>query len=196
MTKEELWEEIRFEIASMKRLKESPEEEILVGSGNKDGNILFIGDDSGLYDGEKLNISVGSSGEFLIKLCDLAGILPNDYFITTLTKRKIKFRDLFDDEKVLLKELLHMQIALIQPKIVVIFGKSPAEEILDREIDMGKERGVVVEWKGKIKLLVTYDVNYIKQVRENTGKKSKAALDFWKDLQTIKLEMEKINEQQ
>ena len=91
MEKDELWEELRFEIETMNRLNSSKEgEEILLGSGNRTGKILFIGDDAELYETNDLKVAAGSSGEFLIKLCDLAEITPEDYYITTLTKNKIQ----------------------------------------------------------------------------------------------------------
>ncbi|WP_163468879.1 uracil-DNA glycosylase family protein [Fusobacterium sp. IOR10] len=186
MNKEELWEELKFEIGNLEGLKNSTEQEVLLGSGNKNSKILFIGDDSKLYENEDLKFEIGSSGEFLIKLCDLAEISPKHYFITTLTKQKSKFRDLYEEEQLKLLELLDMEIALISPKIIIFFGQSVAEAILKREVNMNNERGKFFKWKGSIEFLITYDVEYIKKVRENTGRKSKAALDFWKDLQSIK----------
>lgn len=187
MKKDELWEELRFEIGSMKRMNSSKEdEEILLGSGNKEGRVLFIGDDSELYETSDLKVAIGSSGEFLIKLCDIAEIIPEDYYITTLTKNKEKYRDIFEDEQRKLKDLLDMQIALIQPEIIVALGQDVGELLLEKEIDMGKERGEVKTWRGGIKLIITYDVNFTKKSRDNSGKKSKVALDFWNDLKSVR----------
>lgn len=187
MKKDELWEELRFEIGSMKRMNSSKEdEEILLGSGNKEGRVLFIGDDSELYETSDLKVAIGSSGEFLIKLCDIAEITPEDYYITTLTKNKEKYRDIFEDEQRKLKDLLDMQIALIQPEIIVALGQDVGELLLEKEIDMRKERGEVKTWRGGIKLIITYDVNFTKKSRDNSGKKSKVALDFWNDLKSVR----------
>lgn len=187
MEKEELWEELRFEIGTMQRLNSLKEdEEILLGSGNKNGKVVFIGDDSELYETADLKVAVGSSGEFLIKLCDIADITPEDYYITTLTKNKMKYRELFEDEQRKLKDLLDMQIALIQPKIIVALGQDIGELLFEKEIDMGKERGEVQNWRGGIKVIVTYDVNFTKKSRDSSGKKSKVALDFWNDLKTVR----------
>ncbi len=187
MEKDELWEELRFEIGTMNRLNSSKEdEEILLGSGNKEAKVLFIGDDAELYETSDLKVAVGSSGEFLIKLCDIAEISPEDYYITTLTKSKIKYRETFDDEKRKLKDLLDMQIALIQPEIIVALGQDVGELLLEKEIDMGRERGEVKTWRGGIKLITTYDVNFTKKSRDSSGKKSKVALDFWNDFKSVK----------
>lgn len=187
MEKDELWEELRFEIGTMQKLNSLKEdEEILLGSGNRNGKIIFIGDDSDLYETGDLKVAVGSSGEFLIKLCDIADISPEDYYITTLTKSKIKYRELFEDEQRKLKDLLDMQIALIQPKIIVALGQDIGELLFEKEVDMGRERGEIQNWRGGIKVIVTYDVNFTKKSRDSSGKKSKVALDFWNDLKTVK----------
>lgn len=199
MEKKELWEELSFEINNIPKIKESFEdddEKAILGSGNKNANLLFIGDERDLYETEDLKVMVGSSGEFLIKLCDMAGFIPEDYYITTLTKCSLKYKDLFEEEQNYLKELLDMQIAITEPKIIVTFGQYSAEALLGREINFGKERGKFIDWKGGIKVLITYNVRFVKEARENTGRNSTVAIDFWKDLLLAKKELEKLNSPQ
>ncbi len=74
-----------------------------------------------------MKVASGSSGEFLIKLCDIEGILPDEYYITTLAKKDCKFRDYMEDDQNELMEMLDMQIALINPKIVVALGPEKLE---------------------------------------------------------------------
>lgn len=188
------WEEIKFEVGILgKTYGDIAERKVLVGSGNREGKILFIGDDPDLYQNEDLKVAPSSSGEFLIKLCDIEGIEPENYYITTLAKRDCKFSEFMDEEKEQLKELLNMQIALIKPKIIVALGAEVAENLLGRDVKLGEERGKVLEWIGGIKLFITYDVNFVKKSRNEDGKKSKAALEFWNDLKTLKQELNKID---
>ncbi|WP_300331967.1 uracil-DNA glycosylase [Fusobacterium sp.] len=196
MEKKELWEEFSFEINNIPKIRDSFEDEgesAKIGSGNKNANLLFIGDESDLYESADLKVGVGSNGEFLLKLCDMAEFTPEDYYITTLTKCNIKYKDLFPEEQQVLRDFLDMQIAIIEPKIIVALGHYSAECLLKREVDFGKERGKLMDWKGGIKVLVTYDVRYVKEARENTGRKSTSALEFWKDLLLVKKEIDKIN---
>ena len=39
---------------------------------------------------------------------------------------------------------------------------------------IGEERGKIFQWIGGIKLLITYDVNFVKKSRNEAGKKSRA----------------------
>jgi DNA polymerase len=179
MDRDSLWEELKFEAGASGAHVE------ILGSGNRNGKILFIGDDVSLYENEDLKVSIGSAGEFLIKLCDITEISPEDYYITTLSKSDMKFRDLSPKTQELLKECLDMQIALIAPKVIVLLGQEVAETILEREVKMGEERGKIFSWKGNIKVLISYDAGFAMRSRADGGKKSKAALEFWNDLKLL-----------
>ncbi|WP_294705076.1 uracil-DNA glycosylase family protein [uncultured Fusobacterium sp.] len=188
------WEEIKFEVGSLgKNYGEAVERKVLIGSGNREADILFIGDDPELYQNEDLKVAPSSSGEFLIKLCDIEGFTPEDYYITTLSKKDCKFLEFMEEDRKILKELLHMQIALINPKIIVALGTEVAETLLERDVKLGEERGKFLNWIGGIKLFITYDVNFVKKSRNEGGKKSKAALEFWNDLKNLKQELGKVN---
>ena len=96
-----------------------------------------------------------------------------------------------EEEQEQLKEIIDMQIALVKPEIVVVLGPEVARVLLKRDVKMGEERGKIISWIGGIKLLLTYDVNFVKKSRNDSGKTSKVANDFWKDLKLLKQEIEK-----
>jgi len=89
----ELWEELKFELGSV-GIETLPKDkqEIYIGMGNRNADVLFIGNDPKLYLSEDYKVEAQSSGEFLIRLFDLAGIVPEVYYITTLSKREIKIK--------------------------------------------------------------------------------------------------------
>ncbi|ERT67962.1 MAG: uracil-DNA glycosylase family protein [Cetobacterium somerae] len=188
---EKLLEELKFEIGTTDVLKDS-NEKIVLGTGNFYGKVLFVGDDSNLYIDENLKVRPGSSGEFLIKLCDIVGLLPEDYYITTLTKSEKNYRELEERDKRDLKEYLMMQISLMNPEVIVALGQDVAELLLEREFKFLQEKGKILEWRGNIKLLATYDANFAKKSRDDGGKRSKVAVEFWGDLKTIKNAIEGI----
>ncbi|WP_407536092.1 uracil-DNA glycosylase family protein [Cetobacterium somerae] len=188
---EKLLEELKFEIGTTDVLKDS-NEKIVLGTGNFYGKVLFVGDDSNLYIDENLKVRPGSSGEFLIKLCDIVGLLPEDYYITTLTKSEKNYRELEERDKRDLKEYLMMQISLMNPEVIVALGQDVVELLLEREFKFLQEKGKILEWRGNIKLLATYDANFAKKSRDDGGKRSKVAVEFWGDLKTIKNAIEGI----
>lgn len=184
----ELWEELIFELGSIELNNNN--ENILIGSGNRKAEILFIGDDSELYIDENLRVKPSSSGEFLFKLCDIVEMSPEDYYVTTLTKTSSKFKEYFENDQKILKELLEMQIALINPKIVVALGQVSASILLERDVDFLNEKGKIISWIGNTKILITYDPNFAKKSRESSGKNSPVAVEFWNDLKVIKTYIE------
>lgn len=189
---DELWETIKFEVGGLgTAYGNGADKRLLIGSGNREASVLFIGDDPDLYQNEDLKVASGSSGEFLIKLCDIEGIYPEEYYITTLAKKDCKYREYMEEDQAQLSELLDMQIALINPAIVVALGPEVARVLLKREVRIGEERGKIIPWIGGIKLIITYDVNFVKKSRNDSGKKSKVAIDFWGDLKLLKGEMSK-----
>ena len=175
---QKILEELKFEIGTTDALKDS-KEKIVLGTGNFKGDVLFVGDDVNLYIDENLKVKPGSSGEFLIKLCDIVGLLPEDYYITTLTKCEKNYRDLEERDKRDLKEYLMVQISLMNPKVIVALGQDVAEVLLEREFKFLQEKGKVFNWKGEIKLLATYDANFAKKSRDDGGKRAKVAVEFW-----------------
>ena len=65
MDKQELWEDLMFEIASTRIIKlGNREEKVLLGVGNKAANLMFIGDDPSLYENGDGETKKESSGEW------------------------------------------------------------------------------------------------------------------------------------
>lgn len=188
----ELWEELKFEVGTIGNdLIPKDKREVLIGMGERTAPILFIGNDVDLYIAEDYKVAPNSSGEFLLKLLDIVEILPNMYYITTLSKREVKFKNFMDEDKKKLVDLLFMQIALIEPEIVVFLGKESAQAILGREVDFDKERGDFKDWRGNIQTLITYDIETVIRARNDEGKKSIVATNFWNDIKNIKVRLEK-----
>lgn len=188
----ELWEELKFEVGTIGNdLLPKDKRGILIGMGNRKAPILFIGNDMNLYVAEDYKVTPNSSGEFLLKLLDIVEIEPQMYYITTLSKRETKFNHFLEEEKLKLLDLLFMQIALIEPKIIVLLGKEAAQAVLNRQIDTDKERGSFSIWRGNIETFITYDIETVIKARTEHGKKSQIATNFWNDIKAIKAKVEK-----
>lgn len=187
----ELWEELKFEVGTIGNdLLPKDKREVLIGMGNRKAPILFVGNDPNLYIAEDYKVGVNSSGEFLLKLLDIVEILPNMYYMTTLSKREVKFKHFLEEEKIKLLDLLYMQIALIEPKFIVLLGKDVAQSILGKNIDFDNDRGTFINWKGNIKVLLTYDIESVIKARADEGKKSAVATNFWSDIKALKTKID------
>lgn len=187
----ELWEDLKFEVGTVGNdLLPKDKQGVLVGMGNRKADILFIGNDPKLYENENYKVEPKSSGEFFLKLLDIAEYLPDTYYITTLSKREVKFKNFSPEEKAKLLDLLYMQIALISPKIVVFLGKDVAQEILSENINFEEERGAFKKWRGDIDTYLTYEIETVIIARNDSGKKSVVATNFWTDIKNIKARLD------
>lgn len=183
----ELWEDLKFEVGSIgNELLPKDRQEVYIGMGNRNADILFIGNDPKLYSAEDYKVEPQSSGAFFIKLLDIAEFLPESYYITTLTKREIKIKNFSEEERKKLLDLLFMQIVLISPKIIVFLGKEIAQILKNEEIYFDDERGKFKKWRGDIETYLTYEVETVIKARNDSGKKSSIATNFWNDIKNIK----------
>lgn len=186
----ELWEELKFEVGTIgSELIPKDKRTVLIGMGNRQAPILFIGNDSNLYIDEDYKVLPNSTGEFLLKLLDIVEINPEDFYITTLSKREVKFKYFDGENSSKLIDLIFMQIALINPKIIVFLGKEAAQNVLGREVNFDEERGQFQKWRGNIEILLTYEVETVVKSRNMEGKKSVVAINFWNDIKELKKEL-------
>lgn len=183
----ELWEDLKFEVGNIgNELLPKDRQDVYIGMGDRNANILFVGNDPKLYLAEDYKVEPQSSGAFLIRLLDVAEFLPETYYVTTITKREIKIKNFGDEEKKKLLDLLLMQIGLISPKIIIFLGKEVAQLIKNEEINFDDDRGKFKKWRGSIETYLTYEVETVIKARNDNGKRSSIATNFWNDIRNIK----------
>jgi DNA polymerase len=189
MDKNLLWEELAFEINSTKIANVgNRNEKILLGAGNKEAKVIFIGDDLNLFEDETGNTLPGTSGNFFFQVCDLVDITLNDIYITNIIKCNAKYEELTKQEINFYKDILHMQIALINPKIIVTLGKTATELLLEQEVDIREIHGDIFEWNGGIALIPLFDPSYL--LRETDKQVNSPRWLNWQDMKMIKEKME------
>lgn len=185
MDLETLWEEMAFEIGAVgSHLKDK---KTFIGGGNQfTADIMIIGDEIDLFLDDELRVRVGTPGEFLLKLLEHLDLTPEDYYITTLSKSNYRFSTFVERDQELLWDYLKMQISLIKPRIILSFGADIASGLLEREVNFHKERGKIIDFAGDMKLLITYSPGYAMKSRNEMGRGSQVANEFWADLKTLK----------
>ena len=56
---------------------------------------------------------------------------------------------------------MQRQIALLQPKIIVLLGKVAAHRMIDTDQPLGKLRGKIYRYEDQIPMIVTYHPAYL-----------------------------------
>jgi len=129
---------------------------LVMGDGNVDAEIVFIGEAPGKNEDEQGLPFVGAAGKFLNEMLAQAGLVRSDVYITNIVKyRPPNNRDPLPEEKKAFWPYLLKQLQIIQPKVVVTLGRHSMEYFLPdmkisqihgqpKRIQFGDEKLVIV----------------------------------------------------
>lgn len=105
--------------------------QLVMGDGNLDADIVFIGEAPGKKEDELGLPFVGASGKFLNEMLAQANLVRDDVYITNVVKyRPPNNRDPKPAEKQAFMPYLLKQLAIIQPRVVITLGRHSMEYFL------------------------------------------------------------------
>jgi DNA polymerase len=105
--------------------------QLVMGDGNLDANIVFIGEAPGKQEDLTGLPFVGASGKFLNEMLAQAGLERGDVYITNVVKyRPPNNRDPKPAEKKAFMPYLLKQLEIIKPKVVITLGRHSMEYFL------------------------------------------------------------------
>lgn len=104
---------------------------LVMGDGNPDADIVFIGEAPGKNEDEQGLPFVGAAGKFLNEMLAAAGLDRSDVYITNIVKyRPPNNRDPLPEEKQAFWPYLARQLEIIDPKAIVTLGRHSMEFFL------------------------------------------------------------------
>lgn len=104
---------------------------LVMGDGNVDADIVFIGEAPGKNEDEQGLPFVGAAGKFLNEMLAAADMDRQDVYITNIVKyRPPDNRDPLPEEKKAFWPYLLKQLQIIQPKVVITLGRHSMEYFL------------------------------------------------------------------
>ena len=157
---------------------------VVFGVGNKNADIMFIGEGPGADEDAQGIPFVGKAGQLMNKAFEGLGIKRDEVYIANIVKcRPPQNRNPEKDEAEACINYLRNQVMIIKPKIIVLLGSVALKNILGEEYGITKTRGNWIERKG-IWYMPTFHPAAL--LRDESKK-----INFWKDLKNIK---EKIKE--
>lgn len=105
--------------------------QLVMGDGNPNADIVFIGEAPGKNEDEQGKPFVGAAGKFLNEMLLAAGMDRSDVYITNIVKyRPPNNRDPLPEEKQAFWPYLARQLELINPKAIVTLGRHSMEFFL------------------------------------------------------------------
>ncbi|KPK32944.1 MAG: hypothetical protein AMS24_02620 [Chlamydiae bacterium SM23_39] len=105
----------------------------LIGDGNIDANIMFIGEAPGYYEDLKGKAFVGNAGKIFDQLLEIAKLKRSQIYITNILKcHPPKNKDPTSDSIKHCIKYLFVQLKIVKPKIIVTLGKYATKELFLR----------------------------------------------------------------
>ena len=122
---------------------------IVFGVGNKNADIMMIGEGPGADEDAQGEPVVGKAGKLMNEAFRGIGINRDNLYITNVVKcRPPQNRDPEKDEIESCKQYLENQIQIIKPKLIVLLGKIALQSILGEEHSITRDRGTLIEKDG------------------------------------------------
>jgi DNA polymerase len=105
--------------------------QLVMGDGNPDADIVFIGEAPGKNEDEQGIPFVGAAGKFLNEMLATIDLKREDIYITNIVKyRPPNNRDPLPEEKAEFLPYLHKQLEIIKPKLIVTLGRHSMDVLL------------------------------------------------------------------
>ena len=128
----------------------------VLGTGREDADLMIVGEAPGADEDRTGEPFVGRAGQLLNKILAAVGFEREEVYITNILKsRPPNNRDPEPAEVAAHLPILHRQIALVQPKVILAVGKSAGNGLLGRQSSLGNLRGKAHDFHG-LPLYVTY----------------------------------------
>ena len=180
--KQKKLEEISQEIERCGECRMGKSGQAVPGEGNPGARIVFVGEAPGREEAKTGRPFVGRSGKYLVKLLTSIGLKREDIFITSPVKyfpgRRAPTAKEIEHGKIHLLK----QLAIIQPKIIILLGNVAIRALLGGGISVSQKHGQIIKKEGVLYFLTFHPAAAIRfpQTRLSMEK------DFQKLTQKIK----------
>ena len=146
----ETWEELEKSINNCQKCKLcKTRQNIVFGTGNKNADIMFIGEGPGADEDRLGEPFVGRAGKLMDLAFEIVEIKREDVYIANIVKcRPPQNRNPEDDEAKACMDYLRNQVILVKPEIIVLLGSVALKNILGKEYGITQARGKWIEKKG------------------------------------------------
>ena len=156
------------------------------GNGNANAKLMLIGEGPGADEDATGRVFVGKAGQLLTKMLEAIHLEREEVYIANIIKcRPPNNRNPLPNEINACLPYLEEQIAIIQPKLLLLLGRVAATTLLNRNLSLTKFRENTYSFLG-IKTYVTYHPSALLR---NEGWKRPT----WIDLQKLQKDYQKLD---
>lgn len=158
------WDALKERVAACQACGlEKTRTQTVFGVGNRQAELMIIGEAPGRDEDLKGEPFVGKAGQLLDAMLKAIDLQREQVYIANILKcRPPNNRDPKPDEVALCTPFLQQQIALIKPKLILAVGRIAAQYLLASSEPLGKMRGRIYNYgEYKTPLLITYHPAYL-----------------------------------
>ena len=173
------WEELEEVVKQCRkcRLCET-RKNVVFGVGNREADIMFIGEGPGADEDAQGEPFVGIAGKLMNMAFDMLGVKREEVYIANIVKcRPPNNRNPQDDEAENCLDYLRNQVILVKPKIIVLLGSVALKNILGKEYGITASRGKWIEKKGILYMPTWHPAALLRDENKK--------IDFIKDLKQV-----------
>lgn len=173
------WKELEQSIVNCNKCKLCVNRKnIVFGQGNKNADIMFIGEGPGADEDIQGLPFVGKAGKLMNMAFEGLGIKREEVYIANIIKcRPPQNRVPEPDEAESCLNYLRNQVILVKPRVIVLLGSTALKNILGKELSITASRGKWIEKKG-IYYMPTWHPAAL--LRDENKK-----IEFWRDLKSV-----------
>jgi len=156
MDKQKKLDAIADEIKKCRTCKKESSGVAVPGEGNPDADIVFLGEAPGKNEAATGRPFIGRSGQLLRRMIQKVGLTESEVYITSPVKY-LPDRGT-PSKKQIVHGRLHLskQLAVIDPKIIVLLGKTAVTAMLDRDSAILKEHGSILNDNGRTYIITLH----------------------------------------
>lgn len=158
------WQQLRQRVAECQSCElHAQRTQTVFGVGSESADWLIIGEAPGQEEDLRGEPFVGRAGQLLDNMLRAINLTRNQIYIANVIKcRPPGNRDPLAAERVACNDYLLRQIALLQPKIIIVVGRVAAHALLSTDESVGKLRGRELSFgENEIPVVVTYHPAYL-----------------------------------
>jgi uracil-DNA glycosylase family 4 len=173
------WEELEEVVKQCRkcRLCET-RKNVVFGVGNREADIMFIGEGPGADEDTQGEPFVGKAGKLMNMAFDMLGVKREEVYIANIVKcRPPNNRNPQDDEAENCLDYLRNQVILVKPKIIVLLGSVALKNVLGKEYGITASRGKWLERKGILYMPTWHPAALLRDENKK--------IDFIKDLKQV-----------
>jgi uracil-DNA glycosylase len=176
----ETFEQIHAEIGDCTRCPLHLERKHVVHTeGNRKARLMFVGEAPGADEDIQARPFVGRAGQLLTKIIEAIGMKREEVLIGNVNRcRPPGNRAPTTEEATTCKPYLLREIAIVQPKVIVVLGNTAMKNLLDTREGITRLRGIFQDYKG-IKVMPTFHPAYL--LRDPSKKR-----ETWEDLKKVR----------